>query len=243
MVVEQPLRLSDRLSVGSKLLYTSIVHLYMVMAMKIKGKRSLSSRLWLDRQLHDPYVERAQLEGYRSRAAFKLMEIDDKFHLIQDAKYIIDIGAAPGGWSQVLSQRSSDDTKIAAIDLLPLGALDKVRQFCGDFECKNSQLDLFGHMPRGADLIVSDMAPPSIGHAQTEHIKIMGMAESAYAFAKNILRKNGSLVIKIFQGGREKLFQESLRKDFQNACFFKPKSSRNVSAEMYIVALKFIKCS
>ncbi|MDR0581151.1 MAG: RlmE family RNA methyltransferase [Holosporaceae bacterium] len=213
------------------------------MAMKIKGKRSLSSRLWLNRQLHDPYVKRAQLEGYRSRAAFKLMEIDDKFHLIQNAKYIIDVGAAPGGWSQVLSQRSPDNAKIAAIDLLPLSALGKVRQFCGDFECKNNQLDLLDYMRQGADLIVSDMAPSSIGHAQTEHVKIMSMAESVYAFAQNILRENGSLAIKIFQGGKEKLFQESLRKDFQNVCFFKPKSSRNVSAEIYIIALGFMKCN
>ncbi|MDR0753330.1 MAG: RlmE family RNA methyltransferase [Holosporaceae bacterium] len=211
--------------------------------MKVKGKRSLSSRLWLDRQLHDPYVRRAQLEGYRSRAAFKLMEIDDKFHLIKNAKYIIDVGAAPGGWSQVLSQRSSDDAKIAAIDLLPLRAPDKVRQFCGDFECKNNQLDLLNYMRQGADLIVSDMAPSSIGHAQTEHIKIMRMAENVYAFSRNVLRKNGSLAIKIFQGGREKLFQESLRKDFQIVCFFKPKSSRSTSTEIYIIALGFVKCN
>jgi 23S rRNA (uridine2552-2'-O)-methyltransferase len=222
--------------------YTSFKHSAIVVAMKINGNRRQSSRLWLARQLRDPYVKQARQEGYRSRAAFKLMELDDKFHLLQSAKYIIDLGAAPGGWSQVLSQRSADDAKIAAIDLLPFAAVDKVQQFRGDFVCENQRLALLNYLEQSPDLIVSDMAPPAIGHAQTEHIQIMELVENVRTFAQNVLRKNGSLVAKIFQGGREKSFLKSLEKDFRSVCFFKPKSSRSLSAEIYVVALGFEKC-
>ncbi|MDR2781761.1 MAG: RlmE family RNA methyltransferase [Holosporaceae bacterium] len=211
--------------------------------MRIKGKRSLSSRRWLDRQLQDPYVKRAQREGYRCRAAFKLMEIDDKFRLIKNAKYMIDLGAAPGGWCQVLSQRSSADAKISAIDLLQLEAFDKIQLFRGDFKEEDNQRALLNYLGQKPDLIVSDMAPPTIGHAKTEHIQIMELVENAYVFTANVLQINGSFVAKIFQGGREKSFLELLQKNFREVCFFKPKSSRNLSAEIYIVATGFKKCN
>jgi 23S rRNA (uridine2552-2'-O)-methyltransferase len=209
--------------------------------MKIKGNRSLSSRLWLDRQVNDPYVKLAQREGYRSRAAFKLMEADDKYHLIENAKYIVDLGAAPGGWSQVLAQRSPADAKIVAIDLLPFHPIEKVRQFCGDFE--NFQSAVTDYLGQKADLVVSDMAPSTMGHAQTDHLRIMNLAESAYFFAENTLKKGGAFVAKIFQGGKEKSFAEMMKNDFQKDCFFKPKSSRNLSSEIYIVATGFQKCN
>ncbi|MDR0632259.1 MAG: RlmE family RNA methyltransferase [Holosporaceae bacterium] len=207
--------------------------------MKIRGNRKLSSRLWLDRHVHDVYVKRAHLEGYRSRAAFKLMELDDKFHLIKNAKRIVDLGAAPGGWSQVLASRSSQDARIAAIDLLPFDPLDRVQQFCGDFENESNLLDIMNYLGQKADLIVSDMAPSTVGHAKTDHIQIMGLAESVRSFAMSSLGNTGAFVVKIFQGGREKLFFESLRENFLKVCFFKPKSSRSLSAEMYIVAMEF----
>jgi 23S rRNA (uridine2552-2'-O)-methyltransferase len=211
--------------------------------MKIKGERSLSSRLWLDRQINDPYVKRAHRDGYRSRAVFKLIEMDDKFHFIKNAKSIMDLGAAPGGWCQVLSQRSPSDARISAIDFLPFDFIDKVRQFCGDFENEDNRRKMGSYLGSKADLIVSDMAPSTTGHAQTDHIRIMRLAESVHAFARDVLEEEGTLVVKVFQGGREKSFLESLRSDFQKTCFFKPKSSRNCSVEIYVVATGFKKCN
>ncbi|MDR2158173.1 MAG: RlmE family RNA methyltransferase [Holosporaceae bacterium] len=205
--------------------------------MKIKGNWDLSSRMWLNRQINDPYVKLARRNGYRSRAAFKLLEMDDKFHLIKNAKRIIDLGAAPGGWSQALSQRSSDKAKILAVDLLPFDSLDKVDQFCMDFEDEDARRKIMDHMGGRVDLIVSDMAPPAVGHAQTDHARIMRLVESARSFALEVLEKGGTFATKIFQGGREKFLLESMKKEFQKVCFFKPKSSRSLSAEIYIVAM------
>jgi 23S rRNA (uridine2552-2'-O)-methyltransferase len=185
-------------------------------------------------------VKRARREGYRSRAAFKLMELDDKFHLIKNAKRMVDLGAAPGGWSQVLALRSSQDARIAAIDLLPFNSLNRVQQFLGNFENENNQLDIMNYLGQKADLIVSDMAPSTVGHAQSDHIQIMRLAENVRAFALTFLVNRGAFVVKIFQGGKEKLFLESLKENFLEVCFFKPKSSRSLSAEMYIVAMEFM---
>lgn len=211
--------------------------------MHITGNKSLSSRLWLDRQMRDPFVKQAHKDGYRSRAAFKLIEIDDKFHLIKNTKCIVDIGAAPGGWSQLLSQRSSEDTRIAAIDLLQFAPLDKVKQFFGDFEDEKNQQAIIKYLGQKADLIVSDIAPSTMGHAQTDHLRMMRLVRSAYAFAENVLREGGSFVAKIFQGGQEKAFLEQLKKDFDKAMFFKPKASRSLSVEIYVVAMGYKKCN
>jgi 23S rRNA (uridine2552-2'-O)-methyltransferase len=206
---------------------------------KISKNKSLSSRLWLERQARDPYVKRARKDGYRSRAAFKLLEIDDKFRLIRNATRIADLGAAPGGWSQVLAERSADDAKIAAVDLLPFDPLDKTRQFLGDFEDEATQTAMADYLGEKADLIVSDMAPPTVGHAQTDHLRIMNLVESSQIFALNFLQDDGSFIAKVFQGGKEKDFAESLKKDFQKVCFFKPKASRDASVEIYVVAMGF----
>lgn len=210
--------------------------------MHIKGNKSLSSRLWLDRQMNDPFVKQAHKEGFRSRAAFKLMEIDDKFRLIKNAKCIVDVGAAPGGWSQLLSQRSSDDTKIAAIDLLKFSPIDKVTQFFGDFEDEKNQQQIVEFLGQKADLIVSDIAPSTTGHSQTDHLRMMRLVNSVYGFAGNVLIDGGSFIAKIFQGGQEKPFLDSLKRNFQKASFFKPKSSRSLSVEIYVVATGFKKC-
>lgn len=210
--------------------------------MKIKGKMSLSSRRWLDRQMNDPYVKLAHKEGYRSRAAYKLIEIDDKFKLIKKSKRIVDIGAAPGGWSQLLSQRSSEDTKIAAIDLLEFDEFPKVKKFIGDFEDKNNQKNITEYLGEKADLIVSDMAPATIGHPQTDHLRIMQLVSSAYDFTLNVLKPNGSFIAKIFMGGKEKQFFEKVKNDFKEAYFYKPKASRSLSVEIYVIGIS-LKCN
>lgn len=208
--------------------------------LKLKGKFSDSSRRWLTRQQNDPYVKKAVSEGYRSRAAFKLIEIDDKFHIIGGAKRVVDIGAAPGGWSQVLAQRSHPEAKIAAIDLLNFSTIDnKVQQFFGDFEDENLQKNVIDYLGDYADLIVSDMAPATLGHRQSDHWRIMGLVESAYYFAQNFLRNGGAFAAKIFHGGDEKEFFEKLKRDFRVAKFFKPKSSRSESVEIYVVAVGY----
>lgn len=207
--------------------------------MHIKGNKTLSSRLWLNRQLNDPFVKKAHKEGYRSRAAFKLVEIDDKFHLIKNAKTIVDVGAAPGGWSQLLSQRSSADAKIASIDLLRFDPLEKVEQFLGDFEDEENQRKIIEYLGEKADLIVSDIAPSTIGHAQTDHLRMMNLLYSVYDFVGQVLKPNGAFVAKLFQGGQEKKFLDMLKRDFQKATFFKPKASRSVSVEIYVVAMGF----
>lgn len=210
--------------------------------MQIRGKRSLSSRLWLNRQVNDPYVKLAHKEGYRCRASYKLMEIDDKFKLIKKSKFIVDLGAAPGGWSQLLGQRSSDEAKIASVDLLNFDALPKVQQFIGDFTNEEIQKNTINYLGRKADLIVSDMAPSTTGHPQTDHLKIMNLVSSAYDFALKTLATRGSFVAKIFMGGKEKSLFERIKKDFETACFFKPKASRDSSAEIYVVGISF-KCN
>lgn len=210
--------------------------------MKITGKRSLSSRLWLNRQLHDPYVKRAHEEGYRSRAAYKLIEIDEKFHLIKKAKCIIDLGAAPGGWSQYLSEKSDVMAKIAAIDLLRFAPIEKVQQFIGDFEEQSNQNAIVEYLGQKADLIVSDMAPATLGCPQTDHLRIMRLVQSAYQFAENMLTNNGAFVAKIFQGGTEKDFVDQLKKSFRHVQFFKPKASRSLSVEIYVIATGFTSC-
>lgn len=207
---------------------------------KLSGKFSASSRKWLTRQQNDPYVRRAVYEGYRSRAAYKLMEIDDKFHLIRGAKRIVDIGAAPGGWSQVLAQRSGDDAKIAAVDLLKFDAIDdKVQQFLGDFEDETLQKEIAKFLGNSADLIVSDIAPSTVGHRQSDHWRIMGLVENAYEFSRDILRTGGAFVAKIFHGSDEKAFFDKLKEDFRTAKFFKPKSSRSESVEIYVVGIEY----
>lgn len=210
--------------------------------MKISGKRSLSSRLWLNRQLNDAYVKKAHEEGYRSRATYKLMEIDEKFHLVKQAKCIVDLGAAPGGWSQYLSEKSSNSTKIAAIDLLKFAPIEKVQQFIGDFEDQNNQNAIIEYLGQKADLIVSDMAPATLGHSQTDHLRIMRLVKSAYFFSENMLVENGSFVVKIFQGGTEKNFVDQLKKSFKHVQFFKPKASRSLSVEIYVIATGFTSC-
>lgn len=207
--------------------------------MKIKKKVSQLSREWLIRQQKDIYVKKAHESGYRSRAFFKLQEIDEKFNLINKSNRIVDLGASPGGWSQYISLKKKENTKIVAVDLLDFVPLFGVEFFLGDFEDEVIQKKIFDYFEGTADLIISDMAPQTTGHAKTDHLKIMRLVESAFEFSKSLLTQKGVFVAKIFQGGEEKNLVEEMRKCFEKVLFFKPKASRSMSVEIYIIALGF----
>lgn len=207
--------------------------------MKINKKFSESSKRWLIRQQKDVYVKKARGEGYRSRAFFKLQEIDEKFNLVAKYDKVIDLGASPGGWSQYISLKKRAGTKIVALDLLDFTPIAGVEFFLGDFEDPEIQKKVYTYLEGAAGLIISDMAPMTIGHAKTDHLKIMRLVEEAFEFSKTMLTKGGAFVAKIFQGGEEKAFVENLRTHFEKVCFFKPKASRSMSVEIYIVAMGF----
>jgi 23S rRNA (uridine2552-2'-O)-methyltransferase len=206
-------------------------------------KRKLSSTLWLERQLNDPYVASAKREGYRSRAAYKLKEIDDKYRLLKPGQVIIDLGAAPGGWSQVAIERvrpGEGAGLVIGIDLTavePLAGLEAVR---GDFldEAMQTRLrELTGG--RRADGVLSDMAAPATGHRQTDHLRIMGLCEEALSFAREVLAPGGFFLAKVLRGGTESAILNDLKRDFAIVRHVKPKASRADSAELYVLATGF----
>jgi 23S rRNA (uridine2552-2'-O)-methyltransferase len=205
--------------------------------------RSLSSKLWLDRQLNDPYVSRAKREGYRSRAAFKLIEIDTKHHILKPSARVVDLGAAPGGWSQVAAERVQaveGKGQVVAIDLLPLTPIPGVIALEGDFMEAAAPNRLKALMRAGgADVVLSDMAAQGTGHTRTDHLRIMGLAEAAAEFALEVLAPGGSFVCKVFQGGSERALLERLKQAFASVRHIKPPASRAESAELYVAALKF----
>lgn len=209
--------------------------------MHIKGKRSVSSRRWLDRQLKDVFVQRAKSENYRSRAAFKFIEINEKYNLLSSARSVIDLGAAPGGWSQVISryidQNKAKVENIIAVDLLKFAPLPHVTQVFGDFTDAEIQHQIISQLHSSADLIISDMAPSTTGSQQTDHLRIMALLDEVLLFADEHLSEHGNFVAKIFQGGSERSYVGNLRKIFKKVSFFKPKASRSESVEIYLVAL------
>lgn len=204
----------------------------------IKNKKlKKSSREWLQRQLKDPFVAKAKKEGYRSRAAFKILEIQNKFNIFNKNSIVIDLGAAPGGWSQVISKICK---KIIAIDLLDLDPLANVEFIKGDFlEESNIQKikDFLEGQP--ADVIMSDMAPNTCGIKKVDHLRIINLIEEAFAFSKTVLKSGGSLILKTFQGGTSGQFISGLNKSFSKVSHFKPLSSRKESPEVYIIAQGF----
>ena len=210
--------------------------------MKISGKHSLSSRRWLNRQANDCYVKKAHQEGYRARSAYKLLEINKKYNLLNTATNIIDLGAAPGGWSQVISiasqHKCSKIENIVGVDLLPFEPIANVKQIQGDFTTTMVQEKIL-HLLGGQqpDLIVSDMAPSTIGHRQTDHLRMMALLDNVLEFVDINLKTNGNYVAKIFQGSEEQAYINQLKQKFKKVVFFKPKSSRAESVEIYIIAL------
>jgi 23S rRNA (uridine2552-2'-O)-methyltransferase len=205
--------------------------------------RSASSQRWLARQLNDPYVAAARREGLRSRAAFKLQEIDDQFALLKPGRRVIDLGAAPGGWSQVAAERVNalgGAGQVVGIDLLPMAPLAGVSFLRLDV-CDPTAPARLAALLRGgqADVVLSDMAPQATGHGATDHLRIVALAETAAQFATSLLAPGGAFLCKVFQGGTERALLEGLRRAFATVKHSKPPSSRARSAELYVVALGF----
>ncbi len=198
--------------------------------------RSTASQKWLQRQLNDPYVRAAQQQGLRSRAAFKLMELDDRFHLLRGGSRVIDLGAAPGGWSQVAIKRGAS---VVGVDLLPIDPVAGATFLQGDFADDGMQDQLRALLGGNADLVLSDMAPNTTGHNATDHVRIVALAEAAYLFAIEMLAPGGGFVAKVFQGGSERQMLDAMKRHFAQVRHAKPQASRKESSELYVVATGF----
>jgi 23S rRNA (uridine2552-2'-O)-methyltransferase len=208
-------------------------------AVRLKNARKLapSSQRWLARQLNDPYVQAAKAQGFRSRAAFKLIELDDKYHLIGKGCRVVDLGAAPGGWSQIALSRGA--AAVVGIDLLPITPVQGAQFIEGDFMDEGMDVRLKEMLGGPADLVLSDMAPNTTGHVATDHIRIMALADMALAFAAEVLVPGGAFVAKLFQGGAEREMLNTLKLRFRTVRHAKPPASRKDSKEMYVVATGF----
>lgn len=206
---------------------------------KTAKKRSISSKNWLQRQLNDPYVAAAREAGYRSRAAYKLLQMDEEFKLLHAGQRVVDLGAAPGGWTQVAMAKLGAKGKLVAIDILPMEPIQHAIILELDFLADDAPDKLREALGGKADLVLSDMAPSTTGHSGTDHIRIMAMAETAALFATEILALNGAFVCKLFQGGAEKTLLDALKKRFAKVRHAKPAASRADSSESYIVAQGF----
>ncbi len=219
---------------GQRLLHTKV---------KTARGRKLSSTRWLERQLNDPYVAAAKHEGLRSRAAFKIQEMDDKYKFLKRGAVVVDLGAAPGGWSQVAAERCkaiSGPGQVAAIDYLDVEALPGVDFIKMDFMEDGAEEALMALLKDGrADVVMSDMAAPTVGHQRTDHLRIIALAEAAADFACRILRPGGVFVCKVFQGGTEQTLLDVLKRNFRTVRHVKPPASRKDSAELYVLATGF----
>lgn len=199
--------------------------------------RKTSSTQWLKRQLNDPYVREAERLGYRSRAAFKLKEMDDKLNFLNKGQVIIDLGAAPGGWSQVAAEKGSE---VIALDILAMDEMPDVTCLQIDFTLEEAPSKLLDKLNgRKADAVLSDMAPNTTGHKQTDHLRIMAFAEMTYEFAKDVLVPGGTFITKVWQGGAQEELYQQLKIDFKAVKHLKPPASRKDSAEMFVVGLGF----
>jgi 23S rRNA (uridine2552-2'-O)-methyltransferase len=210
---------------------------------KTAKKRSHSSTLWLERQLNDPYVARAKREGFRSRAAYKLIEIDGKHHLFKPGLRVVDLGAAPGGWSQVAARRvgagegqGQGRGRVVAIDLLEMPAIAGVDFVQLDFLDSTAPDKLKAMLGGPADIVLSDMAANATGHRKTDHLRIMALAETAADFACEVLAPGGAFLCKVLQGGTEATLLAKLKRDFRSVKHVKPAASRADSAELYLLA-------
>lgn len=209
---------------------------------KSGGKRKLSSKLWLERQLNDPYVAQAKRDGWRSRAAYKLIEIDDKHHFLKHGITVVDLGAAPGGWSQVAAKRVGaidGRGKVIAIDLLEMPEIAGVAFAQLDFLSQDAPEKLLAMMGGRADVVLSDMAGNTTGHRKTDQLRILGLVEGAAAFASDVLNPGGTFVAKVFQSGADAALMTQLKQDFATVKHVKPASSRKDSSERYLLAIGF----
>jgi 23S rRNA (uridine2552-2'-O)-methyltransferase len=209
---------------------------------KTGKNRSLSSKLWLERQLNDPYVASARREGFRSRAAYKLIEIDDKQRLLRPGMRVVDLGAAPGGWSQAAAKRigaAEGRGHVAAIDLIDMPAIPGVDFVRLDFLDDAAPDQLKAMLGGQADIVLSDMAANATGHRKTDHLRIMALAEAAADFTREVLAPGGAFLCKVLQGGTETALLAKLKRDFTSVKHVKPAASRADSAELYLLATGF----
>lgn len=209
----------------------------LVVRLKNAGKRTTAQQAWLSRQLNDPYVAAAQAQGWRSRAAFKLIELDDKYSLLKPGIKVVDLGAAPGGWSQVAVKRGAG--RVVGVDLLPIDPVAGAELLMGDFNDPEMPATLSAMLGGPADLVLSDMAPNTTGHTATDHLRIIGLAELALDFAIKILAPGGAFVAKVFQGGSEGNMLVPMKLCFTTVRHAKPPASRKGSSELYVVAMGF----
>ena len=209
---------------------------------KTARKRSLSSTLWLSRQLNDPYVAQAKRDGYRSRAAYKLLEIDEKYRLLKPAMRVLDLGAAPGGWSQIAARKVGSEAgggRVVAIDILAMEPITGVEFTQMDFLDDDAPARLTAIMGGPADCVLSDMAANAVGHRKTDHLKIVALVELALAFACQVLAPGGCFLAKVLQGGTEGALLAAMKRDFAVVRHVKPAASRPDSSELYVLATGF----
>jgi 23S rRNA (uridine2552-2'-O)-methyltransferase len=209
---------------------------------KTARKRTPASQRWLERQLNDPYVARARREGFRSRAAFKLIEIDDKHRLLEHGARVVDLGAAPGGWSQVAAERvgaKEGRGLVVAMDPIAIAPLAGVQAIELDFLDPRAPDEIKARLGGDADVVLSDMAANATGHRKTDHLKIMALAEAAADFAREVLAPGGAFLCKVLQGGTEATLLAQLKRDFTVVKHVKPSASRTDSAELYLLATGF----
>ena len=215
-----------------------------VLRTKVKKKRGLkeSSRRWLERHLNDPYVQRSKADGYRSRAAYKLIEIDDKHHLLKPGQKVIDLGAAPGGWCQVAAARTKSTAEaphVVGIDYLEMDAVPGAAILQMDFLDDDAPTRLVEALGGEPDIVLSDMAAPTTGHRRTDHLRTMHLCEVAADFAMSVLKPGGHFLAKTFQGGTESELLDALKRSFRSVHHVKPPASRGESVELYLLAKDF----
>jgi 23S rRNA (uridine2552-2'-O)-methyltransferase len=206
--------------------------------LKTAKGRKVSSTRWLERQLNDPYVKRAKAENYRSRAAYKLLELDEKFGLLRGVRSVVDLGIAPGGWSQVV-RRKIPQAAVVGIDLLPTDPIDGVVILQMDFMADDAPDQLKAALEGPADLVLSDMAANTVGHPQTDHLRTMGLVEAGMEFATEVLRPGGAFVAKVLAGGTDHALLAELKRHFTTVKHAKPPASRKDSSEWYVIAQGF----
>jgi 23S rRNA (uridine2552-2'-O)-methyltransferase len=202
-------------------------------------RRKPSSTEWLTRQLNDPYVAEARRQGYRSRAAFKLQQLDQRFHLLSRGQRVVDLGCAPGGWSQVAAEHVGRTGAVVGVDLSATDSVPGATVIQGDFRDPAVVAEIRAALGGPADLVLSDMAAPATGHAATDHLRVVALAEDAFALAATLLKPGGAFVAKVFQGGTEGDLLAALKKSFAEVRHAKPAASRSESAETYVVAKGF----
>ena len=212
-----------------------------MLTVRVKSAKynSVSSNRWLERQLNDPYVAEAKRLNYRSRAAFKLIQLDEKYHFLGKGKTIVDLGCAPGGWTQIAAQKNKGSGQIVGIDLLPTEPIEGAVLLQNDFTAEGSADSIKALLNGPADVVMSDMAANTTGVQNVDHLRTLGLVEMAYEFAKEVLAEGGIFIAKVFQGGTEANLLADMRQHFSKVSHYKPDASRQDSVEMYVVAQGF----